>query len=99
MLTCGAIKLSIVLFYRRLFSTARFKFWNTVLIVLVVCWTITFGVATLAACPKSFNANFGTLLDLGNYCIDTFADLIAMVVSDVAVDLVILAIPIPTVRG
>ena len=44
-------------------------------------------------------ARVKTLGDLKTECVDTFALVVVMTVSDVAVDLVILIVPVPLVRG
>ncbi|QKX63470.1 uncharacterized protein TRUGW13939_10640 [Talaromyces rugulosus] len=67
------------------------------LIGIVVVWAITFLICLLAQCGSNIATNFGTLGDLKAKCTDTFAILIGLAASDVAVDLVILSIPLPLV--
>jgi hypothetical protein len=68
------------------------------LIGVVVIWTITFFVCLLAQCDSNIGTNFGTLGDLKAKFTDTFAILIGLAASEVAVDLIILSIPMPLVR-
>lgn len=93
----ATLKLSVLLFYRRIFVTKTFRVYNTILIGVVIIWTITFFVCLLAQCGSNIGTNFGTLGDLKAKCTDTFAILIGLAASDVAVDLAILSIPIPLV--
>lgn len=95
----AALKLSILFLYRRLFVGRAFNIASWALIGLVVTWAVAFCVCLLAQCGSNIVANFQTLGDLKEKCIDTFAILIALAASDVAVDLVILAIPVPLVSG
>ena len=95
----AAIKLSILFFYRRIFRGQAFYIASWVLIGVVGAWAITFFVAILAACGTSIAANFQTLGALKGECVDTFDVLIALAVSDVAVDLAILIMPIPLVSS
>ena len=98
-LALATIKLSILFFYRRIFRGQAFDIASWVLIGVVGAWAITFFVAILAACGTSIAANFQTLSALKGECVDTFDILIALAVSDVAVDLAILIMPIPLVSS
>ena len=95
--TLATIKLSILFFYRRIFRGRAFNIASWVLIGVVAAWAITFFIAILAACGTSIAANFQTLGALKRECVNTFDILIALAVSDVAVDLGILIMPIPLV--
>ena len=96
-LALATIKLSILFFYRRIFRGPAFEIGSWVLIGVVAAWAITFFVAILAACGTSIAANFQTLGALKGECVNTFDILIALAVSDVAVDLAILIMPVPLV--
>lgn len=96
-LALATIKLSILFFYRRIFRGRAFDIASWVLIGVVGAWVITFIIAILAACGTSIAANFQTLGALKRDCVDTFDILIALAVSDVAVDLAILIMPVPLV--
>lgn len=96
-LTLATIKLSILFFYRRIFRGRAFDITSWVLIGVVAAWAVTFFIAILAACGTSIQANFQTLGALKGECVNTFDILIALAVSDVAVDLAILVMPIPLV--
>jgi len=72
---------------------------NWILIGTVIAWATAFIIAILAACGGSIGANFGTLGDLKSKCVDTFEILIALAVTDVAVDLAVLLTPIPMVSS
>ena len=95
--TLATIKMSILFFYRRIFRGRTFDIASWVLIGVVAVWAITFFIAILAACGTSIAANFQTLGALKRECVNTFDILIALAVSDVAVDLAILIMPIPLV--
>ncbi|KAL8704394.1 MAG: hypothetical protein Q9225_008089 [Loekoesia sp. 1 TL-2023] len=96
-LALATIKLSILFFYRRIFRGRIFDISSWVLVGVVIAWAATFFIAILAACGTSIEANFDTLGALKERCVNTFDILIALAVSDVAVDLAILIMPIPLV--
>lgn len=96
-LAVGTIKLSILFLYRRIFRGRGFGIFNWVLIGVVTAWTITFFIAYFAACGIA--ARLETIGDLKTECVNVFALVVAMTASDVAVDLVILILPVPFVRG
>ena len=96
-LALALIKLSILFFYRRIFRGRSFEIASWILIGVVVAWATAFFIAILAACGTSIAANFQTLGALKEECVNTFDILIALAVSDVAVDLAILVMPIPLV--
>jgi hypothetical protein len=101
-LALATLKLSILFFYRRIFifgPSGVFNVVNWILIGTVIAWATAFIIAILAACGGSIGANFGTLGDLKSKCVDTFEILIALAVTDVAVDLAVLLTPIPMVSS
>lgn len=93
----ASLKLSVLFFYRRIFVGRVFNIASWTLIGVVIVWAMTFVIAILSACGTRLMANFGTLGDLKTECVDTFSILIALAASDVTVDLIILAIPLPLV--
>ncbi|RAL04157.1 uncharacterized protein BO80DRAFT_442159 [Aspergillus ibericus CBS 121593] len=93
----ATLKLSVLFFYRRIFVGRIFNIASWVLTGVVIVWAATFVIAILSACGTRIMANFGTLGDLKTECVDTFSILIALAASDVTVDLIMLAIPLPLV--
>lgn len=96
-LALALLKLSVLFFYRRLFVGRIFDIASWTLIGVVIAWGVTFVIALMTMCGASITANFGTLNDLMTSCSHSFAILIALSASDVAVDLIILTIPLPLV--
>ena len=94
----AAIKLSILFFYRRLLRGRVFNIMSWLLIGLVIAWAVAFFIALLAACGTSIRANFQSLAALKEECVNTFEIYLTLAVSDVAVDLAILIIPVPLVQ-
>ncbi len=58
---------------------------------------LAFFVTIAAACGKHFDANWASLAVLKQECVDTFRMLLTYTITDVAVDLVIIVMPIPLV--
>lgn len=96
-LSIGIIKLSILFFYRRVFRGRTFDIMSWVVIGLVVTWTTTFFISYTAACGTSITARFQTLGALKHKCANVFELNVSLSVTDVAVDLAILLMPIPLV--
>ena len=95
----GLLKLSICLFYRRIFRGRTFSIISWITIAVIILWAVAFFVTIAAACGKHFEANWASLLVLKEECVDTFRMLLTYTITDVAVDLVIIVIPIPLVCG
>ncbi|KAL2853585.1 hypothetical protein BJX68DRAFT_265052 [Aspergillus pseudodeflectus] len=90
----GCLKLSILLSYRRLFSIGRAKLINSALLLVTVVWTVTFTIALIVQCGSHFGSRFRSLQQIEANCANVFEISIALVATDVAVDLIILVIPI-----
>ena len=64
---------------------------------VTILWILAFTITIAAACGTHFAANWASLLTLKEECVDTFRMLLAYSISDVIVDLFIIALPIPLV--
>lgn len=93
-LSFGIIKLSITLYYRRIFVGVKgtlFDWITRTAIVIVVLWTIACLLGTLLSCGTHFYANWGS------YC-GAMTDITnAFVVSDLITDIMILCLPLPVI--
>lgn len=76
-----------------------FNIVSWVVIGVIILWSLAFFIAIAAACGNHFEANWASLGVLKQECVDTFRMLLTYTITDVAVDLVIIAIPIPLVCG
>ena len=93
-LSVTVIKASILLFYRRLFSTVQFRTWTTVVLIFVGVWLITNNVAAAVQClPVQKAWEF----DLPGHCVNPMTLVIGIQVPNVFLDVVILALPMPMV--
>lgn len=95
-LALGLIKLSVLCFYRRIFRGRVFNILNWILIALVVLWTLGFFLVQVFDCRNHFSTNWGTLSQLQK-CLSSFNQLLAYSISDVIIDVFILALPVPLV--
>lgn len=89
------MKLSVLLFYRRIFSTPRFRLLNDIMICLIVLWTATFLLAEIFVCgvnPKIL-WTYETSEEKSCHCINTSMVLLWFAVTDVIGDFAVLAIP------
>ena len=88
------VKISVLLFYRRIFGTRKFGIALMVVGVVVVLWTIAFFFATLLqAWPISFNwTHIGTPTDFPvMYWV--------CAATDIFLDVITLALPLPMIWG
>lgn len=97
-LALALIKVSILLFYRRIFLGRAFNVASWVLIGVGVAWGFAFFIVQFAACGTSLAAEWSSLAALKGKCVNTFDVFIFLSAFDVALDLAILLIPIPLVR-
>ncbi|KAK0716925.1 hypothetical protein B0T26DRAFT_853581 [Lasiosphaeria miniovina] len=99
-LALGCVKLSILFFYFRIFSTttaSKTHVFLTAVILLVALWTAAFFLATLFQCRLDLWAFFGSPADLDSHCPGTmFVDL-SLCITNVVTDVVIFCIPAPLV--
>lgn len=95
----ACVKLSVLFFYRRIFCIRGLREWfrnvSTVTIAIVVLWLVVFQFLTGFQCGTHFSALWdGTYLQ---YCVLSFPFLYGLAVSDVILDVWILALPIPRI--
>jgi hypothetical protein len=96
----GCIKLSLILFYRRLFVVIKrsaFEIVCFVQIVLIVMWVLGLILIFLFGCKTKIYLHWAPLSEVQRQCGDPLAPEMALVVSDLATDLMILALPMPMV--
>lgn len=99
--TCAlaCIKISAVFFYRRIFcvsgNKARFSIVTLATATIVFLWLVTFLFLTGFQCGSHFSALWNrTYLQ---YCTISFPFLYGLVISDLLLDVWILALPVPQV--
>ncbi|KAF2197121.1 hypothetical protein GQ43DRAFT_403698 [Delitschia confertaspora ATCC 74209] len=94
----GPAKISVLLFYRRIFRGVIFNFTTWSLIGLVAAWMTSFFFANLLECLPISQA-FVNAPGLGGdpHCINAVPMYLAQVYSDVVLDVLILIVPIPPV--
>ncbi|KAI0146155.1 hypothetical protein GGR57DRAFT_506677 [Xylariaceae sp. FL1272] len=91
----GAVKLSILFFYRRIFGVwVSFRRINNVLIVIVAAWTLAFLLSDILLCGAHPEYIWGYDQKFAKeHCANRGADLLAFSVTSLATDLPILALP------
>ena len=93
----GTIKLSVIFFYRRIFRGRTFDYYSIGMIAVVIVWSIAFFFSVLFECRTHFEYLWSTLLNLVTHCSDEEKFFKAYAISDVVIDGLILAMPIPMV--
>ena len=96
----GLVKLSFLLFYRRIFCVDKKGVTGIVtmtMIVITVAWTISYFFAHLFACKTDFSAWWGSVISLTTRCVKTYDLLYSLAITDFVFDAIIILIPIPLV--
>ncbi|EED16334.1 conserved hypothetical protein [Talaromyces stipitatus ATCC 10500] len=93
----GFSKTSVLCFYRRVFFIShRFMIVNTVLIVVVVLWAVSFFFATAFQC-RDPTTLWSTFEYARTNCVDTIPFYYAVSISGFITDIMILASPLPVI--
>lgn len=95
-LTFGLTKLAVLLFYQRIFQGRRIQTAVWFMVGVDFVWTIGFFFAFLLQCYP-IKVNWTALGNLEGYCVDTNKLLVYQSWSDVATNVVILALPLPCI--
>jgi hypothetical protein len=98
----GIIKLSVIFFCRRIFIVYKGSVvdWTTrVLVLLNICWTIAFTFVLIFGCREKVWLHWAPLQTglIAENCGDLRKPLLAAVISDSALELMILVLPLPSV--
>ncbi len=90
----GLAKASILLLYIRIFEVKAFRIWPMTVLVIVIAWTVSFFFASLFQCYP-----ITPLIEpfYKNHCVNTVPLWYAGGISDIVLDSIILALPVPMV--
>lgn len=89
------IKLSVLLFFRRIFQVRIFRLINDIFIGLTIAWGISFTFAVAFQCspPHKFWTVFESEYPL--HCVDVKALYLSVAASDLILDVMIFLLPLP----
>jgi len=93
----GAIKTSVLLFYRRIFIGHRFRIINNWLLALITAWWLTFFLADLFLCGVHPDANWDATEKAKGYCLSTWVVSFVFSITDVITDAAIIWLPYPEI--
>ncbi|MCJ1404062.1 hypothetical protein MMC11_007287 [Xylographa trunciseda] len=88
------IKISILLFYRRIFATKQFRRWTNIVGFFVIAWFLVNNFLAAFQCNPISKA---WLIELPGHCVDPLSWIIGIHSANIALDLVILALPVSAV--
>ncbi|KAI1493382.1 hypothetical protein F5X96DRAFT_622255 [Biscogniauxia mediterranea] len=94
----GVTKVSVLLFFRRLFPIRVFCIINNILICITLAWCIAYTVATAVRCSpvSTFTDRFET--EYNFFCVGDYQlFLLSYTASDLALDITIFLLPVPMV--
>lgn len=100
-ISLGLIKLSFIMFYRRIFCTGMrtwFSIGTVIMGGLIVAWTITFFFVFVFYCGTHPEKEWGTVLDIITFCPNALDNQMALGISDSIMDVIIIMMPIPVAR-
>ncbi|TGO44540.1 hypothetical protein BCON_0501g00010 [Botryotinia convoluta] len=96
----GFVKLSLILFYRRVFTrnaAPRFNIITWFMILIIIIWMLSFFFSILFICGTDFSAYWTSTIVEKAHCVDTDKLHNAFAISDVVTDFVIISLPVPMV--
>ena len=88
--TYTSIKISVLLFYRRIFAIPTFRVINNALIVLITIWGTVFLLTEVFLCGSTSHG--------GNPCASSQWRALWFAITDVITDLTVLGLPYPMIR-
>ncbi len=88
------VKVSILLFYRRLFDTDRFKRTSAAVVAFVVAYCLTFMIGTIFQCTP---VRYMWVKSIDGHCMNTPVFLLVGSILNILTDIVIVILPIPIV--
>ena len=95
----GLIKISVILFYRRIFRGKIFNFCSKAMLTLICLWTLIFGFFYVFRCGTKISALW-SVTDTTTTCYpDDRRFFMSMPSLDIATDIIILSIPLPIVSS
>lgn len=97
-LSIGPTKLSVLLFYRRIFAnngTRWFDVGSSIMICVVISWTLSFFFANLFECGLQMEQLWAVEPSVPKHCIQQLKMFLAQAYADVATDVLIICLPIP----
>ncbi|KAF2238745.1 hypothetical protein EV356DRAFT_518003 [Viridothelium virens] len=90
----GAIKLSVLFFYRRVFSIRdRFRLFNNIMLILIAIWAIAFFWSEVFACGTDFAIQWKARETAAAHCTNHGLELLIFAVTDVVGDVLIVIMP------
>ncbi|KAI9776786.1 MAG: hypothetical protein M1835_005409 [Candelina submexicana] len=96
-LAYGLIKLSVLLFYRRIFPTEDFRFRNSIAVVLIALWTIAFFLAEVFVCGAHPAMLWNGKPSKGQ-CTNHAQLLLWFAITDIIGDIAVLTMPYGVIR-
>lgn len=97
-LVIGSIRISTLFFYRRIFLGRSFIIAWWIVVVATALWTVIFFFTSVFQCGTNFSAFWGSFAYAGEHCFYIFGEVVALAVTDVALDVAVLGLPLPYVN-
>lgn len=93
----GLIKLSVLLFYRRIFVTRAFQLYNAILVILILLWAIVFLCTEIFACGSHPTVQWSKHQPTV-HCLNQPQILLWFAITDVIGDIAVLTMPYGSIR-
>lgn len=89
--TYSCIKISVLLFYRRIFATPTFRVVNNILIILIAAWGVAFLFTEAFMCGSNSHG--------GHPCASSEWRVLWFAITDVIGDVAVLTMPYPMIKN
>jgi hypothetical protein len=100
-LALGSLKLSFIFLYRRLFNVggprSTFNIASTASIAVIGVWTLTFFLGIMLFCPGHVSSFWSSIPEERQDCWDLTIFFYVLYWSDVATDLLVILLPVPSI--
>ena len=90
----GIIKLSVLLFYRRIFTIPTFQRISIMVMTLVIAWSLAFTLVLVFSCSPISTQWTRLGLNSAPFCVNRQLVYLAIVISDLLLDCMIFILPI-----
>ncbi|MCJ1263249.1 hypothetical protein MMC22_003119 [Lobaria immixta] len=96
-LSLSLIKVSVLLFYRRVFSTRSLRITYNIGIAITVLWGVAFTLANSFQCTPASTIWTQFEIDYTPYCVNQRQLYLAIAISDFLLDIIIFTLPLPPI--
>ena len=95
----GIIKLSVLFFYRRIFTVPIFRLVSNIVITIVIAWSLAFTLLMIFQCSPIYTHWTKLELHYAPFCINQLQVYLVLGISDLLLDCLIFILPLRMISG